>query len=763
MDQPTLERILGRGYFPEVLPPVFDTTEFGSVLSDEGGRCFSPSTRFKDRTLKRAFLKRLTAMALRIAFAIIFLILPQWAAAQTEFDAQAINSLLNKSESTVFMVEAGKRKGSCVLVGTEKIQGQLYGYFATCFHVLYQADALDIYDTNEKEIASQLAVFPKPELDLVLIKAKLAIGREYDSVNLNTGIKAKDETKEEFLAIGFPYYRRTVLHEAKLRLAPSAESRNFDVSVFRSRQFQIRPVLGEPTSRGMSGGPILNRSGQFAGLLLGRVRDTVGFVLPPDEIAKALDDSKKASANFKPFDSSIFQVWEPLPYRKTVVEFFQAFESELDDSIAWSINSNWQDIFDGNSIFRERFQEISVDLDRLSQSTERLSLRIDQASFRPGANDKVRVLINGKEYECSEPVDIPIHMHLQPGENLILVSKRLKKDSAPNELKVNELLNSSTLQYRFMKGDEQLYSIRRELPVLFGGFTTYVTVPRVKLDNSAKFNAIVAFNLNHLAKYATKNPFEMAGNVALPELGDGLDLKINQSSFQIEGQSMQSARVRFESKVESGAFRLRYAGIQLKQGHPQNSAINVEGILQLVRFEDQFRLVGRFISADIDSFDIKLSNELSIDLANPVAELMLVAANNGLDDTVLDARRVTPIESSETISIADRLLPGILSANEEVKVTSAKFQKDGWLQLALWIGEDTSKAATEVPDIVGKKPIPDTVGIWQSFAVPRTTVEGVLARTMKKPSPTLVASASVLAQDATIFWICPLPLSLIHI
>src|SRR5712692_10540946 len=86
-------------------------------------------------------------------------------------DDKNFDECLAYARARVFSIRAGTTQGSAVLLKVETKETKTYGYFGTCYHVLYQSKGFDVYPSGGAgaPIANHegASVLVQPSLDLV--------------------------------------------------------------------------------------------------------------------------------------------------------------------------------------------------------------------------------------------------------------------------------------------------------------------------------------------------------------------------------------------------------------------------------------------------------------------------------------------------------------------------------------------------------------------------------------------------------------------
>jgi hypothetical protein len=405
-------------------------------------------------------------------------------------------------QGLVYRIEAGNNQGSAVLL---EVVGQDL-YIATCYHVMIGAKGFRLIDATiteayEGKVAKYHAV---PYHDLVIFKIdkKQAKGllKEVDTGSLAYKEANFLNPRQEQAALrplpqgfilGFPFYNNSYLDVDVAKVDPKHSSvKAFDVlNPIEARiQGKSDPTKGldfgyvglRPTVPGMSGGLVQTNELEFAGLIFGRIPDTVGLMIPRPFVEAALQEAKRgkltdiSEADF-PRESS--------PFSDSVLKHLNS--SEISSVIEWDEYAHWSNYFQDPAPFREAFQEIVLNSELLAGKTGKdtppLSLRIGGRSFEGGeaGKQKVSLWVNGRagpELAIDKGGLVDLAPYLVPGENLLIVSKEKELPDFRNEFNLSKLLSSSRLDFDVMAGDRTVCHVVRSLPGLARNYSVYITL-----------------------------------------------------------------------------------------------------------------------------------------------------------------------------------------------------------------------------------------------------------------------------------------------
>ena len=468
-------------------------------------------------------------------------------------DVRTLDHTRDAAADCVVRVSAGTRHGSGVLLEVANLSGKSYGYFATCYHVLYNAKEFVVEDFYGNSIGNgrDANFFLDPARDTVIFRVELpAAGKAvlkpiFEPGQYRAAIAADQQADSEVVAIGYPYFDKYGLYGAQVRLGQSKDAATFGFKDRVSVDFPVRIISADSTARGMSGGPVLDPGRRIAGIVVARLPDTVGFIIPSEILVEDVKLAVVAGASLKGWSALDFSKWEKMPYESGFVKCLQDASDGIENWVEWDLAAQWQVLFQQSLNFRERFQEVKVDLPSLLPKSGKgkealkpdapVRLHIDPETFADGQPGRVKVWVAGVanvrdqtvfQDEASRWVDLPAEA-LQPGENLVVVSRHSGREGgaargqrSPGEraaagderFELNRFFKPVPLQFSVWVGDQRVYTVHRELPGLFESYSIFLTIVQTPPSKVSRgYNAYLAVRLNQLAEVLNKNPVNYKG------------------------------------------------------------------------------------------------------------------------------------------------------------------------------------------------------------------------------------------------------------
>jgi hypothetical protein len=655
------------------------------------------------------------------------------------------------------------RVGSAVL-GADKMEGQQdVGYFATCYHVLHGTLGLKgLYRADGRAALANPAAaeyFPVAKNDLVLVRGTLAADHGLEPVlTVPPGPGQTIPTDVPFdgdvLAVGFPKLQQAVLHERWVRLGRAGDATTFGLADRATAGgFTVRPVFNEETAAGMSGGPVFappdgdkpEAKLRLAGIVVARTLDTVGFVIPADTLVKALGDAD-APGVFVRHDGAKFDRWADPPYRADVLKSLQSGESGIDNALKWDVATQWRDLFAADVNFRERFQEVRINLPSLvgagargpaatgpaatgPAATGPIELRVEEASFA-GEPGYVKVWVNRTPHNAlpDQPGTHRIALDkLEPGENVIVVSRKSGREADPSRagtgqasFRVDRLFRTVPVQVGLYVGGQRVYSVRRELPALFESFSTYLTLVKGTPAEAQPrgYNAHLAISLGGLSRLASDNPVEFTGTfrdalaASRVDVSVGPDADPGRPFVGVRRETDQAVRVAFNAQAAFTNFAAHYGGLTLRRVDPPATApttgpatapatrpatapttVSVDARVQALRVAGgDYRLACRFVGGTIGEFPLPLGGGFEVDAGAAIAELLVAQLNNKTGGTPVHTESGPTLEKDLLRQLIDFARPGVLPAGVPVRLADVFVDpggagSDGWLVFTLVVGD----------------------------------------------------------------------------
>ncbi len=365
---------------------------------------------------------------------------------------------------------------------------------ATAYHVLegattFKVLAPQLISDKEKDKlsipSSKFELYVEPTYDLVLLRLKLTAEKEYSWLSEVQPVKTtcKSPESKSGRAFGFPgfYKGRFSLYDPEVTLG-RADMLGNDLSMKylnNSAKMKILHLTLDPTAKGMSGGPVIDKTGCFRGMVIGRLPDILGIAVNYKDIC-----SKYDIADFKNFDSQDFT--EKTVFTALAEEHLSADDETVVNEVSWRNATDWGNFFDDPSVFRRQFQDIHIDLKhyRYSEKNTDASLILRQIGYERG---KMSLLVNGEKVT---PTGREFHLsqHLCPGQNKILITKKLREllgdQKRFEQIWLNDVVRSNRLNLAVELGERRIYRIHRELPALiFNSYKLFLYLYVDKLPN----------------------------------------------------------------------------------------------------------------------------------------------------------------------------------------------------------------------------------------------------------------------------------------
>jgi hypothetical protein len=599
------------------------------------------------------------------------------------------------------LVEKGSQQGSAVLlrVRTEDLptgKGPV-GYFATCYHVLYNAENCSLLAGQEANGLAKvgdsdgLRFFTDPKRDIVIIRAPMPAAQHYVPIFANDEdehlrtIGTGDEVEAEGAAFGFPFYQSKSIYPSKVRMGgPQDAASIFNKKVLRLG-YMVRPIFDEATAPGMSGGPVLDGQRRFVGLIVARLPDVVGFVIPAEYAVADLDEAMKRGGKLSDFNHAHFKLWDGGPYDENWMVALHASAPTLNNYAKWDLAGEWEDLFSGKNFdLRERFQEIRVDLEALTEvagekQIKGISLDISPASFSDGRG-QVEVVVNGNQkdktiFDPGKPITpCCLDKDLVDGENLIVIRRRTSAHvgATTQPFRLNSVAQAVPLQFAVSIGGQPAYTVRRELPAVIDSFSVYLTLikPAPAGQNAgARYNAVIAISLNRLAEVVNRFPVSYKGPFrdALGLTSMDVDLEPRRPFLTFEIVSPKALRMTGEGIVTLSEIRAHYAGLTLTKTNSVKPNVTADAILQLLGSTDgRPRAACRFVGGKVAGFDVPVGSDFKLDIGGIACEFLLSKLNDRFDRTAVDPERSTPLDPKMIRTILDLARPGLIPPDVSV-------------------------------------------------------------------------------------------------
>lgn len=672
--------------------------------------------------MSRSFPK--IAFLVMSAFSLL-LLLTTIAAGQTNvFSPGDVQRVVKSRESTLFRVnvtrenaeentgdgitppENGESLGTAVFLFRESLSSGDFGYFVTCFHVLYKSTRFELTDHTSNNVIAQAnpddpgsaLLYSAPTSDLIIIRTPLKSGFAGSPLlkTLTRNGPSNTPSIGEHLAIGFPFYNTTTFHDAIVRVG-----RDHGISVVP--KLQARPLLGDPTAPGTSGGLVLGYPDKFAGLILGRMTDIAGIMLPASKVVEELKKAMyRAKANrLQPFKPAKVKSWEKPPYsRPELKKLFMFHEGSqgVVDIEKWDLMSHWNQLLLGSSRFRTRFQEITIDLSHMLGSPvskkqnhkqdEPIELHLDPYS-RPDALADAELWINTTKVNVEESQPIQLNEHLRPGENLIVIRRKTRKRQSFNRLK--DLFARVRLDAKLSVGGQTMYSIQRELPAIFDAFTLFITIEMNQQTPAPRGNMVVMLDTRAVTTLLNRTRLSVTETMGKASEPFSARLVINPKQAKLDismiRRTAQTMGFTVTTRTRLEDIRVQFGGLALKNSAGQpgialpETGVSIHGELQIVEANGGPRITARITDVELDGANFTLPNGWILDIAYPLGAIVATRLQHGFRDTFLDTRSNRPAKQSIL-----SLIPGLVQPGSQVRIVNARFTGHGWLMLTMSVG-----------------------------------------------------------------------------
>lgn len=406
------------------------------------------------------------------------------------------------SKALAYRVMASNQRATAVLLevkpskGKGANEGDHDWIFATCFHAMAGASGFSleeyqegtvgtatIYDSKDSRKApSPPEVYAEPLNDLVILKVRLPKAQKVPQVKYAMGLRQRDPKApgRQGFAFGYPYYLNNTLVSKPLLF----EGVGSTYGAFRKRkrtnlEFEFTGL--EATAQGMSGGPIFGADGSFAGLVFGRLPDTVNLMIPARFVRKAYEKATAADG-FEAFDEKKLDRGLS-PFEEKDLDEFAASAREFTNEMAWDDFSHWSHVFGNLGYFRRSFQEVSIESAFFENNDgtgpEKLTVAYHDKASQGATKGFLKLWINGHKQTMERTSEINLTSYLHPGENLLIFERSVGGIDLNLGVDVGEMLSSMSIDVKFWGNRSgPTYRLKRSLPTIAKAFSVYVTIHR---------------------------------------------------------------------------------------------------------------------------------------------------------------------------------------------------------------------------------------------------------------------------------------------
>jgi hypothetical protein len=386
------------------------------------------------------------------------------------------------------------RQGTAVLVAKRKAEdGKVVGEFVTCYHVIAGATDISLYGLSSNKDEAEFKVIQpegaiqfhaRPSRDLALLRLPLNDPDRWAPVPLlpddpplgNTALLA---------GFGFPEYARRSLRGVKLRAGGLVNAKQYldDAAQLapEERLWNVLQANREHLASGLSGGPLLARSEKeskeffLAGLMFASDARGAELAVPAAEIRDLLAAGK--TVHWKQTGAGL--EWDPVPFVEYIKKQFGAAGGLSD--VSWSGLEGWEKALRDPLGFRERFQELALDLPAPVVG-ERVVLRVTEGCL--GGGGKAEVWINGHRHafpapKAPKPLEWDITECLAATGDSLIVVRKVTPPKAGADLNITDVLSrTNDLALTLQWGDAAPYTISRAVPAVIENYSVYITARR---------------------------------------------------------------------------------------------------------------------------------------------------------------------------------------------------------------------------------------------------------------------------------------------
>ena len=538
-----------------------------------------------------------------ICLAVAFLGLPQVTNAKS-------------TDGTVFAVDVErvdgeKSAGSAILLTTEEKDGQMIGWFCTCFHVVHNAKQFSVGLINDNQAvdvfdSTKSSLHVRPKADIVIVRAPISeAARKLVSPLFPNGIGNQPEQMYykwapgkniEGTAYGYSFLDRKTNVPIAVKIwgheefgelyGPNGKQIVTDYETVYNRKERLASAtfLGnEITLPGMSGGLVITNEKQarFAGMVFARVAGLQGLAVSSETVVDTLIEAKRKNGTEK-FTAKLVSV--KLPFN-TDVQATQ-WKSYEESQVVWESFDQWDLAFRNDkqqAATFERFQEIRLDLQGVDLGKSEMLIKPLSTQERD-QRDRYEFILNGEQVKTGS------RLNLHPGENLLVINKKFDR----GKLEVNDFLIGKNkldvwIAEKIDGKTKDRMRLVRSLPGVIKSYSVFVTIvangtapssknfewPRhIKAEDQVTGRIWTGFgklpgNVIKLVTNASLNwqfretdlrtGSTISGSVAFDELEKSQLRRISSQTFDLQ--------IPLRIKVDD--LRLRYLGVRLERGKKQ--------------------------------------------------------------------------------------------------------------------------------------------------------------------------------------------------
>lgn len=514
------------------------------------------------------------------------------------------------------------RQGSAVCLA--KQEGQI-GYFATCYHVLQDAKVVtletlsgesvsfNVAETGEFVVkrANDLVLFrlhlkPKFYQSLVAACAAHELAESVQTANLDLTTYDSGRTTTSGFALGFPYLDRRQQFRVPVGIWGDVPALNLELfSKERLGGIDYLPRLertaatfaflsNEITLPGMSGGGVFTAEepARFSGLVIGRIPDTQGLMIPSRHVVAALLSLIEKEPTQQ--GNGVDKLKPKVPLSQVVRQQFSDLNVVSD--MQWATFASWALAFESGQRVQatlDEFQEIRVDTGMLTKDVTNLtyvdlyaSERVSSTPRRIKTEQELRAMgydftVNGARWKPNTDGTWPI----DSTSSTVMVRKRKRGD----EPVFNDLFaNKNEIHFRIQVPDGRSVSVRRSLPGVFQSYAVFLTIENENVAEPS-YESELLISVSELRRLLGGNvveniPVEIRpskqGSYVVAQVDSG-DLK----SVSIERLSPHSLVIDFPLTIRIINGEIREYGLIVKIPS-KTIEMRVRGLLQVVKSRD---------------------------------------------------------------------------------------------------------------------------------------------------------------------------------
>ena len=558
----------------------------------------------------------------------------------------------------------GPSQGTGVLVAEREEDGQTFGYFVTCAHVISGATrALKLYrmpideESGTQTVAaegSSVKFLANSDYDLAVLRVELAKPGIMRPVSI---AEDRPHQRTEAYGLGFGIFAPAHLHIVAMRIGASVTAADYLTEGAKDRDWKVLQAHRERFAGGMSGGPLLSwKEGvpELIGLMFATDLNGAELSVPVEHARAPISDAQRQGNELPDLTPQLAQSIQVL-FREDLVR--RAQRLGIEDRVEWSGLNSWVEAFESHQGFRERFQEVVIHDQVIDVAPLTRSINADAI----GPEERVEVWINRfrssfslDENGAAGTWEVPLQDHLTQGDNLLAIRKVAPRGS-DSKFDVNDLIRTNRLQFSLRAGIDgnAPYTVIRSLPRIVDRYAVYVTLRRKPASLSTVLepeeNLRLSIRIDALERFLSTSPFLVESDEAFRGEGGEVVARAKGNLFfgaggnepgwsdnqfvRLEVLSGETADVGLRGWVANLSSDV--AGIQLGFEDPkQRLPFEIRTRVHLVRgVDEKLHITARAIGASSNrTFSVPLLQgdgfSIRADLAGLFTELALQWLNN---------------------------------------------------------------------------------------------------------------------------------------